>query len=363
MKFLLTAFFLLWYSPFLFSQSITIQAPGNQGSFDSNTFSVADGTIKASGGQFVLGSATIANPAAWSFSPSNRKAAFLQKQGGVNVLSYNADGIKLFETNLEFFQASDQTINAYQFDNGNVVLRDNVANFSFFDPKGERVYTVSNSSGSAQGEKESEFASNPSGSTIVLYNPIISFGSTTGSRAQFVYGDQDTDVFFTSQTEEIKTVKVSHDGAFITILTNANKVLIYDRFGNELFQLDSDEDLIGATLHESAEYLTIYSGSRVQVYQVPGGQRVGSASSRSSILYAGYDPESQTIVALGGALNGLKINEPEITAVSISKRKIAREDVPFSISTLDLGRVDMEKSGSKYAISGLNRDLLVQVSF
>lgn len=367
MKFLLSVFFLISFSPKLFSQSIDIEAGPGQSSYSANTFSTGDGTIRVSGNQFVLGSAQIANPAAWSFSSSNRRASFLQRSNGINLKSYNESGDALIDQNLEFFTASDNTINIYQFDDGSVILRDNVANFSFLTAKGETAYQVSNSSGSTDGEQESQLASNPSGSTIVLYNPVIAYGSNTGSRAQLVYGDQDAKVFYTSREDEIKDVRVSDNGEFITIVTvgsSGNIATVYDRFGNELFQQTSDEDLIGATLSENATHLTIYSSGRVQVYEVPSGERLGSASSRSSIIFAGYDPDAQTIVALGGSLSGLRINEPEITAVSISQREIAREDVPFSISTLDLSRLNISTTGSNsYEISGLNRDLLVDISF
>ncbi len=365
MKFLLPVVFLISYSPLLFSQNIDIETA--QSSYSANTFSAGDGTVTVSGNQFVLGSAQVANPEAWSFSSSNRRASFLQRSNGINLSSYNANGEALIDQNLEFFSASDNTINTYQFDSGKIILRDNVANFSFLTAKGETAYQVSNSSGSTDGEQESQLASNPLGTTIVLYNPVIAYGSETGSRAQIVYGDQDANVFFTSREDEIKDVRVSENGEFITIVsagTGGSTATLYDRFGNELFQQTSDEDLIGATLSENATHLTIYSSGRVQVYEVPGGQRLGSASSRSSIIFAGYDPVAQTIVALGGSKSGLRIEDPEITAVSISQREIVREDVPFSISTLNLSRLNILTTGSNsYEISGLNRDLLVDISF
>lgn len=366
MKFLFTAFLFICYSPLLFSQTIDIESPADQSSYTTNTFSADGSTITVTGNRFVLGSATITNPVAWSFSSSNRKASFLQRSNGMNLTSYNWNGAVLVERNMEFFEPSDNTMNTYQFNSGKIVLRDNVANFTFLNAMGETAYSVSNSSGSPQGERESQLASDPSGNTIVLYNPVISYGEQTGSRAQVVYGDRDTEVFFNSRIEEIRNVRVSDDGFFITILSEGrqgSRVSLFDRFGNELFQIDSDEDLIGATLHESAVHLTIYSSGRIQVYEIPGGERIGSASSRSSIIYAGYDPENQTIIALGGSLRGMVINNPEITAVSISEREIARQNVPFPISTLDINRLDLSKTGSQYEIEGLNRRLLVHVVF
>lgn len=367
MKFLLTVLFLIGYSPFLFAQNLDVESNPDQSSYSANTFSAGEGTITVTGSQFVLGSAQIANPEAWSLSPSNQRASFLQRGNGINLLSYNANGEVLIDQNLEFFSSSDNTINTYQFDNGRIVLRDNVANFSFLNAKGETGYQVSNSTGSTDGEQESQLASNPLGSTIVLYNPVIAYGSETGSRAQLIYGDQEMNVFFNSREDEIRDIRVSDDGEFITIVTSGaggSTAMLFDRFGNELFQRTVDENLTGATLTENATHLTIYSSGRVQVYEVPGGERLGSASSRSSFLFAGYDPDAQTIIGLSGSQNGLRIEEPEITAVSISEREITREDVPFSVSTLNLSRLNIMTIGSNsYEISGLNRDLYLDITF
>src|SRR5690625_6425982 len=66
-----------------------------------------------------------------------------------------------------------------------------------------QLFSISNSSGSQSGERPSELAADPSGITIALYNPAISYGETTGSRAVLVYGENDTDQFFSSENQEI----------------------------------------------------------------------------------------------------------------------------------------------------------------
>jgi len=366
MKIILTALLLFFYSPAIFSQSMNIQSLPGQHSYSVNTFPAGDKTITISSNQFELSSAQISNPEVWSISSSNSRASFVQRSNGMYLYSYNAAGDLLIEKNLEFFSPGDNTINTYQFDNGSIILRDNVANFTFLNAKGETAYQVSNSSGSTDGEQESQLATDPKGNTVVLYIPVIAYGSNTGSSAQLVYGDQDTKSFYSSREYEIVDLDVSESGAFIILVASngsSSIAMIFDRFGNELYQIDSDEDLIGATLDENASHLTIYSSGRVQVYEVPGGERLGSASSRSSILFAGYDSDDETILALGGVISGLEIDEPEITAVSLSKRAIVREEVPFPISTLDLDRIKIRASSSGYEILGLNRPLLVDVVF
>ena len=366
MKFLLTLILVISYCPVLLAQTISIQSQEGQQDYNSNTFSAGEETITIDGSQFIVGDQTIINPLAWSVSDSNQKAAFMTNNNRISLKSYNSKGKLLLEQALEFFEPTDNTLNVYQFDSGRIILRDNVANFTFLNPKGETSYSVSNSSGSREGELESRLASDPSGTTIVLYNPVISYGSQTGSRAQLIYGDRDVKEFYRSQTEEIKQVRVGEKGSYITVVTTGSgkdRAIIYDRFGNQIYQIESDEDLVGATLDENASHLTIYSGGRVQVYQIPGGNRLGSASSRSSILFAGYDPVNQTILALGGNMKGLDVLNPEITAVSIAQRKIVREEVPFPISTIDVNRIEISKNNARYVISGLNRELFIDVRF
>ncbi len=367
MKFLFTALLLLCYSPFLFSQNIDIEQAADHAGNSVTTFPAGDGTVTVAGNQFVLGSVQIVNPLAWSFSESGNRAAFLLNRGGVELTSYNAEGRVLINKMLEFFEPSDNTVEAYQFENGRIILRDNVANFSFLNPRGEVAYTQSNSSGSTGGEQESKLAADPSGNTVVLYNPVIAYNVQTGSRAQLVYGARNASEFFRSRSEEIKQVRISDDGSFITLITDAgsdDNVSIFDRFGNEIFHITTDENLIGATLHHTGSFITLYSSGRAQVYEIPGGERLGSASSRTSLLYADYDPGSETIIALGGTLESRRIREPEIMAVSISRREIAREEIPFDLSVLDLSRLDISSSGPQiYDISGLNRPLRVSVQF
>jgi hypothetical protein len=60
----------------------------------------------------------------------------------------------------------------------------------------------------------------------------------------------------------------------------------------------------------------------------------------------------------------LTIEEPEITAVSLAQRKIEREAVPYSLSMLEADRLDLLKTdANRYKLTGLNRTLLLEISF
>ena len=367
MKYLLFVAGFLFLPLNLFSQNLQIRPAGNGSDLTTNQFPLDGGILTIRGDQFVLGDEAIINPAAWSVSEWGGRAAFLKLRGVVELTSLDANGSAFFEKNLEFFDSGDETLDVYQFGDGRIILRDNVANFTFLNPRGNTAYSLSNSSGSPEGERPSLLASDRYGNTVVLYNPVINRRDGTGSRARVVFGDQDDVVFFSSTSEEITSVRVHNRGFFISLITEtggADMVYLFDRLGNELFSMESDEELIGVSLSENAGHLTLYSSGRVQVYEVPGGRRLGSASSRSSLIFADYDPVSQNIIALGGDHSNLKLNDPEITVVSLSRREIVRENIPFSVSLLDTDRVGISRiSSDLYSIHGLNREIELSVSF
>lgn len=367
MKYLLTLLTLLITSASLVAQGISVVAEDGSSSPGANEFPLNGSVLSIDSDRYMIGDEVIMNPLAWSLSKEGNRIAFLRNRGGVEITTLSSEGEVIHNQILDFFDPADETLSVYQFGDGKTVLRDNVANFTFLNSKGEISYSVSNSSGSPEGERESRLASDDFGATVVLYNPVIARENGTASRAQIVFGDRDLLPFFNSNNEEIRHVETHLNGRFISIITtdgNESGVYLYDRLGNELYESGLEEAIIGVSLSADARYLTAYSSSRMLVFDMITGERSGSASSRTSILFANYDPASQTILALGGVQSGMNIQSPEITAVSLSQRKIERVPVPFSLSLLDSGRLDLERTGSnRYRLSGLNKTLLLDVTF
>ncbi len=349
------------------SQSITITPDPDHTDLALNAFPVNGETLMISGDQVQIGSAVFFNPASWSHSTGREKFSFLERRENIYLISVDKQGNTLIEEALEFFDVSDETLNVYLFDDGRVVLRDNVANFSFLNSKGEQVFSVSNSSQSADGERESQLAADKRGRTVVLYNPVILYGAQTGSQARIVFGDQDHELFFDDREREIKFLQVSNDGAFITMIAsdgNTDRVLIFDRFGNEIYRQDADDPLAGAVLSKNAEYLTLFTSGRVQVFELLSGDVLGSASSRVSLIYAAYQPEDETVLALGGTVTNGTITNPTLTAVHLSRREIVREEINQSLSFIDIQDIEFERpAANQYRITGLNRYLNISLQF
>lgn len=368
----LTAILILFGLYSVTAQSITISlgeepvGPSGAGA----SFPVESGVLSVSGNQIALGEKEFYRPQSWSVSPDSRKISFLVREDGFIYKLFDSDGSPYFEKELEFFDIRDETAKNYQFDDGTSVLRDNVANFSFLSSEGEQLFSISNSSQSTEGERESELASDKYGKTVVLYNPVINYGNTTGSRASVISKKRELSTFFRDREREIRFVEVTSGGSYITIIvtpapgSNAFSALIFDRYGNKLSEIATEEELKGIELSENADFATLYSSGRMQVYRTGNGERVASASSRSSVLHATYDPEENLIIALGGTLNGLRITNPSITVVNVGQRQISSEEIDGTLYALKGEEIRLIKEGNQqYGIQNLNRSVRINTSF
>ncbi|MEX2464185.1 MAG: hypothetical protein WD513_07790 [Balneolaceae bacterium] len=359
--------FVFFFSVNTYSQSLTVSPASEHAGYSENTFPIYHSTLTLNRNMIKVGEVDIVNPITWSYSDEGLKVAFLQQKDQVYLTNYDASGVQLIDRSLEFFDNSDQTLRVYPFDDGRVIIRDNVANFTFFNAMGEQIYSVSNSSQSSDGERESELAADDMGQTIVLYNPLIVYGSDTGSRARIVYGENRNLVFYSDLEREISQLKVTDDGSYITLVTtdgNRQTVLIYDRFGNEIYRYVTDDDLLGVTISTDAEYITKYTSGRVQTFHITSGEVIGSTSTRGSIVTAYYFPEDEMIVALGGTISNRNLTNPTITAVHLGRREIVREDVSGPLSSIKPDEIEIVREyEGQFRIIGLNQHLEVSAGF
>lgn len=360
------------FVPILIAQEIDVSSAGFSGGNDSSTFSLEKAHVKVEGSTLRIGDQSINGVKSFSISPSSKILGVLKtgNSNQVEVFLYDSSGRELGEQVLEHFNPDDSTLDISVFDDGRFVTRDNVVNFSFFDTDGTLLYNISNSTGSAGGETVSEMTSDRNGRTTVVYNPKIMVGQQTGSRARIVKGENDLQTLYDSSDRVIKDLAVSEQGSYITLITEKagtdDQVVIFDRFGNQLRQFTSAENLVGSVLMENARFITIYSESRAQVFRVRDQERIGSTSFRSaSVYYATYFPDNQQILALSGELDGNnRFIDPELHAIHFGKREISRINLDVPLSTLGREKITIDQKGeSQYSIHGLNRQLDVQTRF
>lgn len=357
LSFLLTAIDETYAQPL----SVSVEQPAN----GNRLFATPQGKFSASGTTVRFGEREISDQSVWSLSAASNRFTYLDPTGGeVKVNQFSNSGYHLYSETLPFFNPDDSTLKLYTFTDGRTVIRDNVANFSFLNPAGQQLFSISNSSGSQSGERPSELAADPAGVTIVLYNPAISFGETTGSRAVLVYGENDTKLLFSSENQEITDLQVTPDGKYILLVAQdgtSSEIYFSDRFGNILFTLPSDHLVQGAEISEWGEYLTIYTTGMIQVYDVLTGERLGSASLNQNIIYAAYDPEKNIMISFGGVLDGYQISGSSVMVVDIDQRSIATEKISASLHTLDPQSLKLNRSASgNFTLKGLNEEVTIR---
>lgn len=366
---LISTFFLLPAS--LFAQAVTAEFYSENKASNISQYPLQNGVLSTSGDTFQFGTenpVTIVNPIGLSLSGNLQLVGLLQFGTGLEAAVYNDEGDALLNKGLENLNSSDETIGFKLLNTGEFIIRDNVANFSFFDPAGSRVSTYSNIASTTGGEQTSEIAVTNKGTLKVVYNPVIRYQNGQGSRIALITGDNEGSEIYNSFDRVIISLSVSEINHTISVITQSSdgsrSLHWFDRFGNLLFEMDSDLDVEGFTMNSEASYITVFAGSRVQVYNTETLERLGSASSRSSIVQAAYFPENNLILILGGEINNQQIGNPDITAVDLQRRQIERVRLDESVMYMTPSDVTIEsESNNSYRIDGINRPIRVTTQF
>lgn len=259
----------------------------------------------------------------------------------------------------------DPSIKAYPLQNGRVVVRENIANFLLVDSFGRVRNSISNSTQSEGGEAISEFASDPNGKTMIIYNPKVISGSTIGSRAKRIgFSNIPRDIFY-STDRALSVVEVSANGEFIAFATTKagtdDQVELVDRFGNLLNTITFNQEIKGVTFSENGLFVAIYSGGRVAAYEVRSGESIRGTSFRSTVQFAAYSPEDNVIIALTGDGNE-SVTDIELHAINLELGKIVRQEFSKTLSKAQKPAL-VRNSIGRYKILGYTSDLSLRVSF
>lgn len=369
---LLRTFVFLLFPAVLFGQSLSLseaqETSGNNTStflLDEGQISINDQTIQFSGADKQLSYDVL------GISADRSLVAVLQwdgqKQGEVSLYNSSGDELLSFET---ISIADEASFGLYPFNNGDSILRDKVANFTFYDSFGEIITSMSNSSQSEEGEAISEVTMSGNGKTVVVYSPKIKRNGQLGSKAQVRSGEDSFENIFGSSDRYLKDVTVSKDGSLVAAITakqgSADEVLIMDKYGNEINSISVDEDLKGAVFSDDLDYLTIYSGGRVMVRSTVDGESLGATSVRSPIKEANYFPEDNTVLVLTGNYSEQTgvLNGAEFRAINLQQRSIASKE--FSAPIGFNQAIDVEiirNSASNYALKGASKELNIRANF
>lgn len=344
-----------------FSQSLRISESSATRSNSANQFTVAGHQININNNAPVFSSGAVSV----DLNDLTALSGILNSSG---ISLYEGAGKELYGSTSFKPQPDDNSVKVYVKPNGGFVVRENIANFLFFDEWGEIVQSVSNSSQSTEGESVSELAADPAFKTVVLYNPKIVRDQIEGSRARIVKSNWTTSDIFYSGDRPIRFVKVSEDGQFIAVVSykegEDDMIDVMDRFGNELETISFNQAVADVRFSEDGEFITVRSNSRVGIYSVLDGEREGSTSFRSTLHFAEYVPQDNTIIALTGDESGSVLSGIEFHAINIEARAIERQDYNSNLGISELLSLNLKRTGSNsYSLTGLSKALNLSVSF
>ena len=109
--------------------------------------------------------------------------------------------------------------------------------------------------------------------------------------------------------------------------------MILDRFGNNLGEIEFNQDVKGVSFSEDGLFVTIFSGGRAAVFEIESRERIGSTSFRNtSLLYANYSSKDNIIIAITGS-GKEEFTDLEGHAVNIEARKIARKNIGWNYNS------------------------------
>ena len=344
-----------------FSQSLRITESSVTKGNNSNQFNVAGHQITISNNSFGFASGNVS-------ADLNKLTALSGVLNSSGISVFEGAGTELYSSSSYEMQSGDNSAKVYVKPDGGFIVRENIANFLFFDESGQIEQSVSNSSQSTEGESVSDLAADPAFKTVVLYNPKIVRDQIEGSRARVVKPNWTTSDIFYSGDRAIRTVRVSENGQFIAVVSykdgEDDMVDVMDRFGNELETFDFNQSVADVVFSENGEFITIRSNSRVGVYSLLNGEREGSTSFRSALHFAEYIPEDHTIIALTADESGSVLSGIEFHAINIEARAIERQDYNGRLGITELLSLSLNRTGSNsYSLTGLSKSLNLSVSF
>ncbi|TYP95600.1 hypothetical protein LX73_0909 [Fodinibius salinus] len=372
--FALRVLFIVLFPSIVLAQSISLSITAATSNNNGNTFLV-DGnkvTIKSDRLRFSSSGKTITDFLDVDVSADESIVSVLQQSGDDGTISvYDAKG-KLLTTysSTVTLGTSDPSKAIYSANNGHVLLRDNITRFSFYDIFGNVAASMSSSSQSKQGEKISQVVTSQDQSGTVIYNPKIKRNGKLASRAQSKRADNNFEQIFYSQDRYLKDVTISDNGDLIVLITGKSgaqdKAVIMDLYGNVLNSISVDDNLKGGSFSSDYGFITLYSSSRVMVYSLLDGDRLGSTSLDGKVFLADYFPEDDLILAFTGnysAGSGM-LDNPSFEAINLKKRSIVSKELSGSVGfTKALTPKLIRISDDSYELKNGSNEIRIETDF
>lgn len=364
---------LLGFATVCLGQSLSISAVSATSGNDPSTFTLAEGKVTFSSNQirFLSTGNSLSGYLSYGISRDLSLVGIVEGSGSASrIVLMSSSGGTLSSFEITGITSGDPSLAIYPFSTGSVLVRDNIANFSFYDSFGAIITNVSGSSQSEGGESISEVAMSPASETVIIYTPKIRRGEGLGSQAGYLDDAMSLQSLYYSSDRYIKYLDITDNGQFVVFVTSGDdgedQIYVTDRFGNELAVISSEESLKEARLSDNAGFVTAFTGNRVLVFDSMSGKRAGSTSFRSEVIAADYFPEDNTIVALTGSYDedSGTIGNAGFHAINMDRRKVERRDYNAALSVNKALEPSFSRHGAnRYRFSGTNRTLELRVSY
>lgn len=368
-------FFILFLLPLgVLGQSLNFSSAGKTANNSPTVFSISGDAkveIQSSAITFLDSGKSVSSYLSAGFSPDRSIISLLDytsESAEVTLLSANGDTLNSYSSIQ--IKPNDPSLAVYPFNSGKLLLRSNIMNFAMHDGYGNTGTTITSGSTSEEGETISEVRSSANGATTIIFTPKIKRGEEIGSKAGLLGMDNQLIRIFEHEERFIKELEVSEDGNWVTIITGAeganDRVLVMDRYGNEIGSLSPGEQLEGAQLSKDARHITAYSSKRVRVHNVLSGERLGSTSIQDPVFYADFFPEDQMIVILSGRYSETSgvLNNIELKAVDLARRDIVSNSLSEALGFYEGFKIDIDRlSANQYKLKGANKELTIDVNF
>ncbi|WP_138430225.1 hypothetical protein [Fodinibius saliphilus] len=357
----------------VFGQSLDLSVVPPTTNNSTSTFLLDDSevVINSTAIRFLESGTTINSYEVLGVSPANTIISVLKRSGEKGQISvYSPDGEKLDEFSSIILGDNDPSIAVYPADNGDVLLRDNIANFTFYGRSGNISDNMSSSSQSKQGEQISEVAISNDQKTMIIYSPKIKRDNNFASQVKLKMANgRFRDIHYSSD-RYIKSLELSDDGNVMAVITakqgSDDQAIIMDRFGNELNTITTDKNLIGASFSADHEFITLYSGGRVMVHNVLSGESLGATSFRSPVFLADYFAEDNLILAVTGNYTTTAgvLSNVEFRGINLKKRSITTEEFGSSVGFLKASDASIERlSADNYQLNGGSKRVRIKADF
>lgn len=368
-------FFILFLLPIgVLGQSLQFSSEGNSSNNSPNVFSLSEDNkvkIQSNTITFLDSGMSFSSHLAAGFSPDRSIISLLDYTGEaaeVSLLSASGDTLNSYSS--ISIKPNDPSLAVYPLNSGALLLRSNIMNFAMHDGYGNTGTTITSGSNSEEGETISEVRTSSDGATAIIFTPQIKRGNQLGSKADLLGVDNQLIRIFEHDERFIKELKISEDGNWVTIITGAeganDRVLVMDRYGNEIGKFTPEEQLEGAQLSKDARHITLFSSKRIRVYDILSRERLGSTSIQNPVFFADYFPQDQMILILSGDYSSTSgiLNNIELKAVDLARRDIVSNSLSEALGFYDGFKTNIERlSANRYKLEGANKELTIDVNF